>query len=143
MSEAVTISLISAASGIAIAWIVNVAAKKVQKRKEKQGPVDRMEQMFNGYERLIKQKDLEDERKARLINELEEEIKMTREMVRNLEETLAHTREELAKSIQDKEELKDVLKEIRKEYHDLKKAELEKQKAIVYSNESNKESHGK
>ena len=61
MNDSVAVSLISAFSGIVVAYIVNVAAKRVQARKVGQGPVDRMEQMFDGYERLIKQKDIEDE----------------------------------------------------------------------------------
>ena len=116
MNDSVAVSLISAASGIVVAYIVNVAAKRVQARKEKQDPSDRMEQMFNGYERLIKQKDLEDERKARLIEELEEEIRRTRQMVKNLEHALAISQQELQRSREDNQELKDMLKRMRDEY---------------------------
>lgn len=38
MNDAITVSLISAISGIVIAYIVNVAAKKVQANKEKSNP---------------------------------------------------------------------------------------------------------
>ena len=116
MNDSVAVSLISAASGIVVAYIVNVAAKRVQARKEKQDPSDRMEQMFNGYERLIKQKDLEDERKARLIDELEEEIRMTRQMVKNLEHALSISQQELQRSREDNQELKDMLGHMREEY---------------------------
>ena len=126
MNDSVTVSLISAFSGIAVAYIVNVAAKKVQAKKEKQGPVDRMEQMLDGYERLIKQKDLEDERKARLIDELEEEIKITRQMVINLEQALAISQQELQRSREDNQELKDMLEQMREEYQLQKKVEEDK-----------------
>ena len=116
MNDSVAVSLISAFSGIVVAYIVNVAAKRVQARRVSQGPVDRMEQMFNGYERLIKQKDLEDERKARLIDELGEEIKRTRQMVRYLEHALAVSQQELQRSREDNQELKDMLKRMRDEY---------------------------
>lgn len=116
MDKSVAVSLISAISGIIIAYIVNVAAKKVQKAKTEQKPKDRMEQMFDGYERLIRQKDLEDERKAKLIDELEEEIRMTREMVKNLEHALSISQQELARSREDNEELKNMLKQMRDEY---------------------------
>lgn len=116
MNDSVAVSLISAFSGIVVAYIVNVAAKRVQARRVSQGPVDRMEQMFNGYERLIKQKDLEDERKARLIDELGEEIKRTRQMVRDLEHALAVSQQELQRSREDNQELKDMLKRMRDEY---------------------------
>ena len=126
MNDSVAVSLISAASGIVVAYIVNVAAKRVQARKEKQDPSDRMEQMFNGYERLIKQKDLEDERKARLIDELEEEIIMTRQMVKNLEHALAISQQELQRSREDNQELKDMLGQMREEYQLQKMVEEDK-----------------
>ena len=116
MNDSVAVSLISAFSGIVVAYIVNVAAKRVQARKEKQDPSDRTEQMFDGYERLIKQKDIEDERKARLIDELGEEIKRTRQMVRDLEHALAVSQQELQRSREDNQELKDMLKRMRDEY---------------------------
>ena len=116
MNDSVAVSLISAFSGIVVAYIVNVAAKRVQARRVRQGPVDRMEQMFNGYERLIKQKDIEDERKARLIDELGEEIKRTRQMVSDLEHALAVSQQELQRSREDNQELKDMLKRMRDEY---------------------------
>ena len=126
MNDSVAVSLISATGGIVVAYIVNVAAKRVQARKEKQDPSDRMEQMFNGYERLIKQKDLEDERKARLIDELEEEIKMTRQMVKNLEHALAISQQELQRSREDNQELKDMLEQMREEYQLQKMVEEDK-----------------
>ena len=126
MNDSIAVSLISAASGIVVAYIVNVAAKRVQASKEKQDPSDRMEQMFNGYERLIKQKDLEDERKARLIDELEEEIRMTRQMVKNLEHALAISQQELQRSREDNQELKDMLEQMREEYQLQKNVEEDK-----------------
>ena len=126
MNDSVAVSLISAASGIVVAYIVNVAAKRVQARKEKQDPSDRVEQMFNGYERLIKQKDLEDERKARLIDELEGEIRRTRQMVKNLEHALAISQQELQRSREDNQELKDMLEQMREEYQLQKMAEEDK-----------------
>ena len=123
MNDSVVVSLISAISGVVIAYIANVAAKRVQAKKEKQGPVDRMEQMFDGYERLIKQKDMEDERKAKLIDDLEEEIAMTRQMVKKLEHALEVSQRELNASRRDNEELKNMLQDMRREYNELKKQE--------------------
>lgn len=122
-NEPILVSLISAVSGIIIAYIVNVAAKRVQQKKQKEGPIDRIEQIFDEYERLIKQKDLEDERKQRLISELENEIDMTREMVKKLAAALDVSQRELQESRRDNQELKDMLHQIREEYHELKKQE--------------------
>lgn len=115
-SDPLAVSIVSGISGIIVAYIVNVAAKKVQHRKEKDGPVDRFEQMFNGYDRLIKQKDAEDERKALLIMELQKEISLAKEMVRKLEEELARSRSDIV-------ELKHDLENMREEYALIKKEE--------------------
>ena len=101
MNDAVIISLISALSGIAVAYIVNIAAKKVQE-------------------------DLEDERKARLIDELEEEIRITRQMVKNLEHALTISQQELQRSREDNQELKDMLEQMREEYQLQKMVEEDK-----------------
>ena len=116
MNEQVAISLISAVSGVVIAYIVNVAAKKVQENKEKNNPKDRMEQMFDGYERLIKQKDIEDDRKVKAIQLLEQELTLTRETVQRLERALIDTQAELEVSRQENEELKSMLNQMREEY---------------------------
>jgi len=116
MNESLYVPLISAISGIAIAYIVNVASKKVQKIRAEKEPKDRMEQMFDGYERLIKQKDIEDGRKAKLMLELEDELSDTRAMVRKLENSLAITHQELGLSRKENKELRDMLVTMRKEY---------------------------
>lgn len=116
MNEQVAISLISAVSGVVIAYIVNVAAKKVQEKKEANNPKDRMEQMFDGYERLIKQKDVEDDRKMKAIQTLEKELDFTRKNVQRLERALIDTQAELEVSRQENEELRDMLNQMREEY---------------------------
>lgn len=116
MNDNVTISLISGISGVIIAYIVNVAAKKVQKSKMEAQPKDRMEQMFDGYERLIRQKDAEDDRKVKAIQSLEEELAYTRKTVLRLEKALQLTHKELEESREEVVQLKDMLEEMRKEY---------------------------
>lgn len=116
ISEPVLIALISMIGGIAVAYIVNVAAKKVQEKKAEKQPKDRMEQMFDGYERLIRQKDLEDDRKQKYIIVIEEELKLTKEHVARLESALEATNEELALSRKENSELKHMLDDMRKEY---------------------------
>lgn len=116
MDDQVTISLISAVSGVIIAYIVNVAAKKVQKTKQAKNPKDRMEQMFDGYERLIKQKDLEDDRKQRYIKTIESELRLVKEHAAKLEEALNRTNEELQLAKQETNDLKLALDEMRREY---------------------------
>ena len=116
LSENVQISIISAFSGIVIAYIVNVAAKKVQEKKAEKQPKDRMEQMFDGYERLIKQKDAEDDRKQRYIKIIESELTATKLHVNKLEEALDRTNDELAQSRQESKEFQQQLEAMRAEY---------------------------
>ena len=121
MNDQIAISLISAVSGVLIAYIVNVAAKKVQSNKDKKQPKDRMEQMFDGYERLIKQKDAEDDRKQRYIKVIEAELAATKAHVQSLEQALEATQEELGKSREDSVRFQAQLDEMRKEYQHIKK----------------------
>lgn len=122
LSENVQISIISAISGIVIAYIVNVAAKKVQEKKAEKQPKDRMEQMFDGYERLIKQKDAEDDRKQKYIVVIERELTLTKEHVSRLETALEATNDELAQSRKENAELKTMLDAMRREYKTVKKS---------------------
>jgi septal ring factor EnvC (AmiA/AmiB activator) len=120
LSDNVQISIISAISGIVIAYIVNVMAKKVQETKAKKQPKDRMEQMFDGYERLIKQKDLEDDRKQRYIKVIEDELTATKLHVGKLEEALERTNDQLVESRKESKDLHAQLNEMRREYKTVK-----------------------
>lgn len=120
LSENVQISIISGISGIIVAYIVNVAAKKVQEKKAEKQPKDRMEQMFDGYERLIKQKDAEDDRKQRYIKIIESELTATKLHVNKLEEAMERTNEELEQSRVENQQLRDQLDAMRKEYKSVK-----------------------
>lgn len=116
MSDAVKIAIISAIGGVVIAYITNVVAKKVQETKAEKQPKDRMEQMFDGYERLIRQKDTEDDRKQQYIKTIEAELTATKLHVSKLEEALTATSQELFQSRNENKELKDMLEEMREEY---------------------------
>ena len=120
MSENVLLSLISMVGGVAAAYIVNVAGKKVQLGKAKRQPKDRMEQMFDGYERLIRQKDAEDDRKVKTMKALEAELTYTRETVQRLEDALEATQEELEVSRSENRQLREMLEKMREEYKTLK-----------------------
>ena len=116
----ILISLISMIGGLGVAYIVNVAGKKVQAKKSEKQPKDRMEQMFDGYERLIKQKDVEDDRKHKYIQTIEEELRLTKEYVGHLEMALEATKDELKESRIENQELRDMLDAMRKEYKIIK-----------------------
>lgn len=125
VTEQVQISVVSALSGIAVAYITNVLAKRYSKDRESK-PKDRMERMFDGYERLIRQKDLEDERKVILIKELKEELSITKQIVYKLEKTLADTQAQLSASQKESAEFKTLLRSMREEYKETKRVDIQK-----------------
>ncbi len=116
VSDTVIISIISAISGIIIAYLVNVKAKQVQAKKASKQPKDRMEQMFDGYERLIKQKDIEDDRKQKYIVVLELELQEAKKTIKHLATALETAADELRQSREDSRELRIKLDDMRKEY---------------------------
>lgn len=120
MSEAVQIAIISMIGGIAIAYITNVVARKVQKKKAEKQPKDRMEQMFDGYERLIKQMADEDERKARIIRDQQVEITAMKAKLGEMEDNLQIAQDDLIKSHESKKLLTKELDKMRREYTNTK-----------------------
>lgn len=79
--------------------------------------------MFDGYERLIKQKDAEDDRKQKYIKIIEEELRATKLHVQALETALEATNQELARSREESITFQEQLDEMRKEYQ-IKKKEM-------------------
>lgn len=120
LNESIVISAISAVSGIAIAYIVNVMAKKVQEKKTENQPKDRMEQMFDGYERFIERQDKDIARKQQYINVIEKELTLTKEHVSRLESALESTKDELVRSREESDELRERLSAMRREYKHVK-----------------------
>lgn len=116
MSDAVKIAIISMIGGVIIAYITNVVAKKVQKQKAAKQPKDRMEQMFDGYERLIKQMADEDERKARIIRDQQAEIVEMKKKLTEMEDNLQLAQDDLIKSHESKKLLTQELDKMRREY---------------------------
>lgn len=120
MSDAVKIAIVSSLGGVLVAYFTYVASQKVQAKKAAKQPKDRMEQMFDGYERLIKQKDIEDDRKQKYIKVIELELEATKKHVSKLEDAMELTNDELARSRAENLELKQMLDDMRKEYKSIK-----------------------
>lgn len=116
MSDAVQIAIISMVGGVLVAYITNVVAKKVQEKKAEKQPKDRIEQMFDGYDRLIKQMAAEDERKAQVIRDQQIEINEMKKKLNEMEQNQVQLQEELMDSHKSKHILTKELDKIRKEY---------------------------
>lgn len=120
-NNTIAISLISTFGGIVIAYITYVASQRVQTKRAKRQPKDRMEQMFDGYERLIKAKDIEDERKTRTITNLENMVSALEDEVAAAKTLVNTTRSELETSKVENTELRQSLKELRATYDTIKR----------------------
>lgn len=116
MSDQVVVALIGMIGGIVVAYITTVVAKKVQEKKAEKQPKDRMEQMFDGYERLIKQMADEDERKARIIRDQQKEIAEMKIKLNAMEDNLANAQDDLIESHKSKQLLTKELDKMRREY---------------------------
>lgn len=115
-SDAVLISLISVIGGGLFTLLTIFAQRKVQENKARKQPKDRMEQMFDGYERLIKQMADEDERKANIIHQQQAEIAAMKQKLSDMEDALAKAQDDLLDSHNSKQILQDELKRMKRQY---------------------------
>lgn len=122
VSDQVAVAIVSTLGGVIIAYITNVVAKKVQEKKAAAQPKDRMEQMFDGYERLIKQMAAEDERKAQIIRDQQAEINRMKVKLTEMEDNLQAAQDELIRSHDSKVKLTNELDKMRKQYQSQKSA---------------------
>lgn len=121
-SDPVMISLISVVGGGLFTLLTVYAQKRVQQNKARKQPKDRMEQMFDGYERLIKQMADEDERKASIIRDQQHEIASMKRKLTDMEETLEKAQNDLIDSHNSKRKLTDELMKMKKQYLSTKSA---------------------
>jgi len=115
-SDPVQISLISVVGGGIFTLLTVYAQRKVQENKIKRQPKDRMEQMFDGYERLIKQMADEDDRKASIIRDQQTEIAAMKQKLSEMEDALAKAQDDLLDSHQSKQKLTNELMKMKKQY---------------------------
>lgn len=106
------VALISAAGALGVAYIANVVAKKRRTSK----PRDRMETIFDGYEKLISQQQVEIERKGVVISSLENVVERLEQELTRTRELLNQAREELSTSREQNEELQMQLMDMKRDY---------------------------
>lgn len=115
-SDQVLISFISVIGGGFFTLLTVYVQRKVQENKAKKQPKDRMEQMFDGYERLIRQMADEDDRKASIIKDQQVEIAAMKQKLSEMEAALAQAQDELLDSHTSKQRLTDELMKMKKQY---------------------------
>lgn len=111
-SDTVIISIISTFGGVIIAYIVNVVAKKNKASK----PKDRMESIFDGYDKLIIQQQDDIKSKTTHINHLQELIDKQREQLQESQEMIDGLKDELEIARGRNQELRDQLNLMKKNY---------------------------
>lgn len=110
IDSSVLTALISAASGIAIAYIINVIAKRRR-------PKDRQETIFDGYERLIKQQQFDIDRKELQLNQTQLIIEQLQRQLDQTKLIVERQQGELTESRDSNRELVRQLADMRREHH--------------------------
>jgi hypothetical protein len=130
VSDPVAISIITTIGGAIVAYFTYVKSQKVQAKKAEGKPKDRMELIIEGYEKLIVQKDNQNERDARQITAMSEEMDLMRkqmdlmrDLMRKLEQQLADSQDAHERAVRENVELKQEIIKLRSEYAAAKKAE--------------------
>jgi membrane protein involved in colicin uptake len=123
VSDPVAISIITTIGGAIVAYFTYVKSQKVQAKKAQGVPKDRMELVIEGYEKLIVQKDAQNERDARQIKAMSEEMDRLRQLMRQLDQQLSDSQDAHERAIRENNELKEEIKRLRREYAAAKKAE--------------------
>lgn len=111
-SDAVLISAVSTVGGIVIAYIVNVIAKKSKISR----PKDRMENIFDGYDKLIAQQQDDIGRKTLHIEHLQTLIDRQREQLEESQTMIDNLRDELEDAKGRNQDLRDQLNSMKKDY---------------------------
>lgn len=117
ISDPVAISIVTAIGGVVVAYLTYVKSQKVQAKKAEGKPKDRMELVIEGYEKLIVQKDAQNERDARQIKAMAEEMDLMRKLMRKLEQQLADSQDAHERAVRENTELKEEIKKLRLEYN--------------------------
>lgn len=110
----VYIALIAAVGGIITTYLTVKYKDRVIKRTAK--PKDRMETIFDGYEKLIVSQQEEISRKSLVINSLEKVIDRLEDELHQTRELLNDARTELEHSVTQNKELKRQLGDMKKDY---------------------------
>ncbi|MFA5172580.1 MAG: hypothetical protein WC426_13545 [Sulfuriferula sp.] len=130
LDSQVFIALIAAIGGIVTTWLTVKYKDRIIKTNAPSKPKDRMETIFDGYEKLILQQQSEIERKGSVIESLENIIdNLERELV-TTKELLATTKAEVAETSSQNIQLKDQLKKMRIDYKGNEAASDDKQKVV-------------
>lgn len=112
----VLIALIAAVAGIITTWLTVKYKDRIIRKTAPNKPKDRMDTIFDGYERLILQQQTEIERKQGVIQNLENIVDNLEHELETTRELLNATKAEMTETRRTNSDLKHHLTRLRKEY---------------------------
>lgn len=112
----VAVALIAAIGGIVTTWLTVKYKDRIIKKTALSKPKDRMDTIFEGYEKLILQQQTEIDRKQLVIENLEKIVGHLEQELATTKELLGATKDEVAETKRQNSDLKAVLKKMRKDY---------------------------
>lgn len=112
----IAVALIAACAGIITTWLTVKYKDRIVRKTAPAKPKDRMDTIFDGYEKLIMQQQQEIERKQHVVNNLENIIENLESELATTRELLTATKDELAETRTQNHMLKSQLASMRKDY---------------------------
>ncbi len=110
------IVLISTLGGIVTTYLTVKYKDKYFKPKIKTKPISRIDTIFDGYEKLIKQQQIDIDRKSLFADQLQKVIEQLRTDLDKTEDLLAQTRVELSREKERSKDLHEQLNSMKREY---------------------------
>lgn len=112
----IAVALIAAVGGVVTTWLTVKYKDRIIKKTAPNKPKDRMDTIFDGYEKLITQQQLEIDRKQKVIESLEGIIETLEHELATTRDLLTTTKYEVSETKRQNTELKDHLHRMRKDY---------------------------
>lgn len=117
----IAVALIAAVAGIITTWLTVKYKDRIVRKAAPNKPKDRMDTIFDGYEKLILQQQTEIDRKQVVIGNLEDIIENLERELATTRDLLATTKDEVAETKRQNYALKEQLTHMRRQYenHDI------------------------
>ena len=112
----VLVAIIAAIAGIFTTWLTVKYKDRVVRKASPAKPKDRMDTIFDGYEKLILQQQSEIERKQQVIESLESIVTTLEQELATTRELLTTTKDEVAHTKRQNGDLKTQLARMRRDY---------------------------
>ena len=130
LSDEVSVAAISTLGGIVVTYLTVKYKDRIVKKRLPHAPKDRMDNIFDGYERLITQLTTDMERKEGSIDRLEGIVQGLEDELAKTKSLLQETKQQLHESQLQRRDMSEQLKIMREEYTNTKDLEAIKKKIL-------------